>query len=218
MVIATVLSFGATLGLTLMLKGPAVVEAKPVEVQQSSSTGQVDISDQSDIRFMTKNIDEGFSMTEKQLQSLIYDVREKIEEYENKERQLELREERIQVANEQLEKDVKELDELHMNLQATLASLKQQQANLEATVTRIDALEKENWQMIAKRYDKMDISYASKIIINMVKNNQLDDAVKILYYMSERPSGKLLGEIGNSEPEIASLLSNKLSRIKEERE
>jgi len=97
----------------------------------------------------------------------------------------------------------------------TLASLKQQEENLKQSMVEITAAETTNMQRIAGRYDKMDVSQASKIIINMLSNNQLDDAAKIMYYMSDRTSGKLLGEIGNTKPQLAGVLCDQLKRIKE---
>ena len=70
----------------------------------------------------------------------------------------------------------------------------------------------DNMQRIASTYDKMDAKQASKIIINMASNKQLDDAVKIIYLMSERTSADLLGEIAATKPDLASLLSAELKR------
>ena len=55
----------------------------------------------------------------------------------------------------------------------------------------------------------------SKIMINMAAGNQLGDAVKILYYMGDRNSGKLLGEIGNTQPDLAGTLLQQLKRVKD---
>ena len=52
-------------------------------------------------------------------------------------------------------------------------------------------------------------------MLSMAANNQLQDAVKILYYMNDRNAGKLLGEIGSTQPDIAGVLSLQLKRVKE---
>jgi flagellar motility protein MotE (MotC chaperone) len=61
----------------------------------------------------------------------------------------------------------------------------------------------------------MDTTQSAKILTTMASNNQIKDAVKILYYMSERNAGKLLGEIGTTRPDTASELSLQLKQIKE---
>jgi flagellar motility protein MotE (MotC chaperone) len=154
-------------------------------------------------------------MTEKQLQSLIYDIRERMKEYKSREKELDLQEERLSTARASLQEDIDRLNELRVRLTATVASLKQQETSLRDSMVEIGTAQKTNMQHIAGRYDKMDVSQASKIIISMVLNNQLDDATKIIYYMSERTSGKLLGEIGNTKPEFAVTLCAQLKRLRE---
>jgi len=156
-------------------------------------------------------------MTEKQLQSLIYDIREKMKEYKSREKELELQEERLRTARTSLQEDIDRLDNLRVQLTTTVATLKQQETSLRNSMVEIGTLEKSNIQSIAGRYDKMDISQASQIMVKMVSNNQLDDAAKIIYYMSERTSGKLLGEIGNLKPEFAVILCSQLKRMRESR-
>jgi hypothetical protein len=43
----------------------------------------------------------------------------------------------------------------------------------------------------------------------------IDDAVKILYYMTERTKAKLLAEIVTGEPKLAALLCQRLKLISE---
>lgn len=156
-------------------------------------------------------------MTEKQLQDLIYEIREKMKEYKSREKELELKEERLRTARTGLHEDIERLDNLRVQLTTTVATLKQQETSLRNSMVEIGTLEKSNIQSIAGRYDKMDISQASQIMVKMVSNNQLNDAAKIIYYMSERTSGKLLGEIGNQKPEFAVILCNQLKRMRESR-
>lgn len=52
-------------------------------------------------------------------------------------------------------------------------------------------------------------------MISMAASNQLQDSVKILYYMNERMAGKILSEIATTQPELASLISMHLKRVKE---
>jgi flagellar motility protein MotE (MotC chaperone) len=154
-------------------------------------------------------------MTEKQLQGLIYDIRERMKEYQSRDKELDLQEERLNTARALLQEDIERLNELGVRLTTAVAGLKQQESSLRNSMVEIGAAQKSNIQLIAGRYDKMDISQASKIMISMASSNQLNDAAQIMYYMSERTSGKLLGEIGNSQPEVAVILCNQLKRMRE---
>lgn len=155
------------------------------------------------------------SMTEKQLKSLIYDIREKMKEYRYSEKELDRRKQRMQVIQDTLQEDIDRLDTLRVQLTSILSNLQQQEHSLKQTILKINKTEQANMKNLAARYDKMSTDLASNIMINMASNNQLNDAVKIMYYMSERTSGKLLGEIGNSKPNLAALISLQLKRIQE---
>jgi septal ring factor EnvC (AmiA/AmiB activator) len=155
------------------------------------------------------------SMTEKQLKSLVYDIREKMKEYRYSEKELDRRKQRMQVIRDTLQEDIDRLDTLRVQLTSILSNLQQQEHSLKQTVLKIEETEQVNMKNLAARYDKMSTDLASNIMINLASNNQLNDAVKIMYYMSERTSGKLLGEIGKSKSDLAALISLQLKRIKE---
>lgn len=155
------------------------------------------------------------SMTEKQLKSLIYDIREKMKEHRYSEKELDRRRQRMQVIQDTLQEDIDRLDTLRVQLTSILSNLQQQEHSLKQTTLKIEETEQVNMKNLAARYDKMSTDLATNIMINMASNNQLNDAVKIMYYMSDRTSGKLLGEIGNSKPNLAALISLQLKRIKE---
>lgn len=217
---AGVASFAGTFTVTLLIKKmkPALPVASVIEQTEADNTlvGPAGIrSTRASASAGTDVITRG--MTEKQLQSLIYDIREKMKEYKSREKELDLQEERLGTARSSLQEDIDRLNELRVQLTTTVASLKQQETSLRNSMVEIGAVEKRNMQSIAGRYDKMDISQASKIMVNMVSNNQLEDAAKIIYYMSERTSGKLLGEIGNVKPEFAVILCTQLKRMSESR-
>jgi hypothetical protein len=155
------------------------------------------------------------SMTEKQLKSLIYDIREKVKETKFTEKRLEIQEERIQTLREVMQADIERLEKLRLELTSVIANLTQQEHNLQQTIITIEVLEKANMQKLAGRYDKMSTDMASDIIVSMAGNNQMNDAVMILYYMSERTSGKLLGTIGKTQPGIAASISLMLKKVQE---
>jgi flagellar motility protein MotE (MotC chaperone) len=70
---------------------------------------------------------------------------------------------------------------------------------------------------IALAYDKMDATSAGEILTNIseAKNAAADDAVKILYYMSERTKAKVLASIAETEPAISAYFCRQLKQIVE---
>lgn len=160
------------------------------------------------------------NLTEKQLSDLIYEVRDKIEEYTNKLQTLELREQRLQITQNTLKKDIEELDKLRLELASIVARLKEQRDRLENSRVKIAEAEKDNLLSIAATYDKMDAASAGKILTNMsqMQNGQsggFDDAVKILHFMAERTKAKLLAELAVSDPKLAWDLCRRLKQIVE---
>ena len=114
-----------------------------------------------------------------------------------------------------MQEDIDRLNELQSKLNLTLAQIHQKEAALKDTLTEIDALEKNNFQRLASTYEKMDTTQAGRIMTTMATSNQLQDSVKILYYMNERMAGKLLAEIATKKPELASLICMQLKHVKE---
>jgi len=166
----------------------------------------------------------GKAMTEKRLKNLVADIREKMQEYNNKLQALHLREQRLQAAQNTLKKDIENLNILRIELASITASLKEQQDKLRKTRIEIAQAEKTNLVSIAATYDKMDPTSASKILTNMCTKqiqsggvgwavSSLDDAVKILHYMTERTKAKVLAELVTSEPKLTSLLCQRLKQV-----
>lgn len=167
------------------------------------------------------------AMTEKQLKTLIYEVREKTREYEAKLENLKDKEHRLQLVQQSLKKDVESLNDLRVELAAAVARLKQERNRLLKTQVEVAQVEKANLAKIAAAYDTMDSASASKILTNMCTGqtsanatgkqtgNMMEDAVKILHYMRERSKAKLLAELVNSEPDLAAILCEKLKRVVE---
>lgn len=164
------------------------------------------------------------SMTEQQLKSLVHDIKAKIQEYENKLRTLEVREQRLQIAQDVLKKDIDSLSNMRTELASIVANLKSERDKLLQRRLEISETERTNLIAIAATYDKMDATAASKILSNMCKaesgeqgdeGSSFDDAVKILYYMTDRTEAGLLAEIANTEPSLAATLCQKLKKIVE---
>lgn len=166
------------------------------------------------------------TMTEQQLKNLIQDIREKMREYDNRLQALTVRERRFQMAQDMLKEDIDKLNNLRTELASTVASLKTERDKLLKSRLSIDQAERVNLVSIAATYDKMEASSAGKILANMCvtaadqaqsakKEGSLDDAVKILYYMTERTKAKVLAELAVSEPALAAAFSQRLKQIVE---
>ena len=152
-------------------------------------------------------------MKETELTALIREVRLKISDCKKKQKELEKREKRIHIAGEVLKKQAEELEALRMQLVSPLTRIKEAIAELESTRVRIGKTEQSNMKRIAAMCEKMDTTSSSQMLTGMCENNQEDDAVKILYYMSERSAGKLLSEI--TDKTLAAKLCGQLKRIQE---
>jgi hypothetical protein len=170
------------------------------------------------------------AMTEQQLRNLVLDVRQKMQEYNDRLQALGVRERRLQLTRDTLIKDIENLNTLRIEIASTIANLKTEREKLLKSKLEIDRIEKTNLVSIAAAYDKMDVTGASKIITNMCSKkaksenksfeagnivSSFDDAVKILYYMSERTKAKLLAELADSQPDLAAALCKRLKQIVE---
>lgn len=168
------------------------------------------------------------AMTDKQLKSLVYEVQEKIRQYDRQLASLETRERRLQMTADSLKKDIENLNNLRVNLATIVAGLKEERDKLVKSRMEIAQAEKANLAKIAATYDKMDSASASKILTSMCAAQakgsgagggagNMDDAVKILHYMTERTKAKVLAELVTSEPKLAADLCEKLKQVVEVR-
>ena len=166
------------------------------------------------------------AMTEKRLKNLIFEVREKIKEYDNKLQVLEIQGQRLQITRDALKKDIENLNNLQIELVSTVAGLKEQRNKLLKSRVDVTKEEKANLVTTAATFDKMDAQSASKILTSMCTkqiksadvgevDSGLSDAIKILHYMTERTKAKLLAELATSEPALAAALCKRLKQIVE---
>ena len=220
-VAAGLLSFSASFGVSWFRKQKAAAAAVlPPEPAASSvlsgSTQPGGMSPYSSAGMQGSGGEqEQLGLSERQLQHLIYDIREKMRDYAVREKGLDEEAKRIEVSRQSLQDDIEQLNALREKLDLTLASLKEKEESIRKDVIEIETLEKSNLQRLALTYEKMDATQAGKIMLSMAANNQLQDVVKILYFMSDRNAGKLLGEIGSTRPEVAGILSLQLKRVQE---
>lgn len=166
------------------------------------------------------------AMTEKQLKNLVFEVREKVQEYADKLQSLTVREQRLQRTQDTLKEDIQNLDNLRIELATIVADIKSERDKLLKTKLEVAQTEKGNLVLLAATYDKMDASSASKILVSMCSSQTqpgkidsqsrgFDEAVKILYYMTERTTAKLLAELTTGEPRLAAILTQRLKQIVE---
>ena len=166
------------------------------------------------------------AMTEKQLKNLVFEVREKIQEYNDKLQNLEVWEQRLQRTQDTLKEDIKNLNDLRVELTLIVTSLKNERDKLLKSRLEIAQAEKDNLVLISATYDKMDASSAGKILISMCasqtqpdkvdsQGSGFDEAAKILYYMTERTKAKLLAELTNTESKLAAFLTRSLKLVVE---
>ncbi len=164
------------------------------------------------------------TMTEKQLKNLVFEVREKVQEYNDKLQSLGLREQRLQRAQDTLKEDIQNLDNLRIELATIVADIKSERDKLLKSRLEIAKTEKDNIVLLAATYDKMDASSASKILMSLCmsqtqpgkvdsQSSGFGEAVKILYYMTERTKAKLLAELTTPEPKLAAFLTQRLKQI-----
>ncbi len=162
------------------------------------------------------------AMSERKLEKLIYEVREKIGEYKKKLKELEIKEERLKITQDRLNDDIDKLTDLRSDLASMVAKLKAEREKFESTKVEIDKMERTNLRSIAATYDKMDPSQAGEILTNMSAmqkadgTSNLEDPVKILYYMRDRSRAKVLSSLVDSRPEIAAVFCKKLKRVTEQ--
>ena len=205
--------FGASFGIAWMSR-PApqaahAEEAKPAEANDPFEAAMNASSVNPEDPMLSK------TLTEKQLKILVQNLRGKIEEYDTKMADLGAREQQLQLSRQAFAADVNELNQIRVDLVSSAAEIKRQKKELDEYQVKIKDDEAVNLKRTATIYDKMDSSSSSKIMINMCKSNQINDAVKLINYMTERTAAKVLGEIATAEPQIAADMCQGLKRLKE---
>jgi hypothetical protein len=156
------------------------------------------------------------NLSETQLKSLIFEVRGNIKAYKTKLADLQLREQRLQIAQDMLRQDINELSKLRVELASAVTTLKDERDKLEKSLVEIGANEIINLQQISAAYDKMDATSAGKILLNMTQNQtsgSRDDAIKILYYMTERVKAEVLASIAETEPGVSAYYCSELKLV-----
>jgi flagellar motility protein MotE (MotC chaperone) len=211
-----ILCFGLSFGIGWHLKKKRLaIPPQPPAASSTESSSAIDVTSGPSY-LQAASIDEYTpGLSERQLQNLIEDIRERMREYRSKQKQLAQEEQRIQLSHQTLQEEIDRLNQLRVKLAALAQNLEQKQQQLQQSILQIESIEQANFQRLAATYDKMDTTQAARILGAMAAGPQSADAIKILYYMSERTAAKVLGEIGAAQPETASMISLKLKRIQE---
>ena len=221
---AGIVTFSGAFGVTFVMKKKKAPSVLPPEITDPVASATEDAKTESAEASVpplggAENLagpeDNVRGMTEKQLQGLIDDIRERMKEYALKEKDFAEQEQRLTVARQALQDDIDRLGKLNAQLVTVLADLKRQEEQLLKTRVVVDIEEQTNMKRLAATYDKMEAAQAGKILTSMMSGGQMADAVKIVYYMSERTAGKLLAEIASTRPEVAGRLSLELKKVAE---
>ncbi|NQV35253.1 MAG: hypothetical protein HQ515_21340 [Phycisphaeraceae bacterium] len=156
------------------------------------------------------------NLSEVQLKSLIFEVRDNIKTYKTKLADLQLREQRLQMAQDMLREDIKELSQLRGELASAVMTLKAERDKLNESLVVVEANEIVNLAQLSAAYDKMDPISAGKILLSMSQSQTgsgSDDAIKILYYMTERVKAEVLASIAETEPGISAYYCTELKQV-----
>lgn len=152
------------------------------------------------------------ALTDTELRTMIRELRLKMEIFRTKEEEQARRKKHIMIAEEDLKKQIQELEKLRLALIPIVQDIRKEQQDMEATRTRFTAEEEKNLKSDAGTYDVMSVESAAKIFAVWCAGTQEqeDHAVKILYYMQARSRAKLLAAM---DPKIAAPLSERLKTI-----
>jgi flagellar motility protein MotE (MotC chaperone) len=154
------------------------------------------------------------SLREKELQDLIRELQGRLQECDARQTALDQREQRLAITQELLKKQIQDLEDLQVRLLGPLNTLKEEQAKLDRSRLVVSRQELANLKKTALIYEKMDPAQGGKILADMCKNQQLDDAVKILHYMGERAAANVFAEM--TDKTLAAKLTTRLKEIQPE--
>ena len=156
---------------------------------------------------------------EQQTEKLMKDLRNLIEQNKNTARRLEERARHLVRTEASLKSQAQQLEALRVQLVAPLEGLKQVEKKLESSRIRIRAEELVNLRNTAGAFDGLAPESAAQILVAMVDNSQLEDAVKIFRFMGARQQGKLLdaaAQAGKGGASAAKLIDG-LTRVQQDK-
>ncbi len=148
---------------------------------------------------------------EQQLDDLIREVRDKLKQLQRREKLIQDDLERLNMARSNLKRESRKIQDLRIELVSDITSLKTEKKGLTKWRTLIKVGEKQNLIAIAKMWTKMDPAKAAKIIQQMFKSKQDEQAAKIIYHLKEKALAAIMDEI--KDPGMANEIINKRLRV-----
>jgi len=149
-----------------------------------------------------------------QLGSLIEEVKRLKVKLTRETQALAEREKRIQISAGQLQEAARELESMRLQLAAPLVKLKGLKQELEETRLKITLEETANLKNNAKTLEQMKSDKASKMLEDMCKGSQMEDAARLLHFTNDRTKGDLLSNI--TDTTVTAKLFDMLKKIRQE--
>lgn len=146
--------------------------------------------------------------------ALVKELRDRISQVRQKQRQLDDREERLGITQKMIAGEIQKLEDLRVALVGPLEGLKRYQEEIERGRVLIEREEATNIQRTAGIYTTMPAEAAAKIFDGMCDPslNRSEDAAKILHYMDERNAAKAIAAM---KPENATVVTDAMKRIRQ---
>jgi TolA-binding protein len=216
--ILALVSFGASMVVSMMLTGPDVPAAGGAAKQPPAGQGTL-LAELGAAKAPRTTL-----ARQQQLEELIKDLELRVNEYKRKADRLAQREQRVNLAERNLQRRAEELEKLRTQLIVPLTRLKDAMAELKSVQDAVDKDQKAALVRIAASYERMEPEKGGGILAEMYRGGQEKDVARILYYMSERASAKLLAELGSEHIDpndagsrsLAPDLTERMKKIKEQ--
>jgi flagellar motility protein MotE (MotC chaperone) len=157
---------------------------------------------------------DGPSLREREIEQLIGELKAELDAQKQQRAGLEQQARRQQMTLRELERESQELDNQRLAMAGRIAQLKEEQDRQRNSRIVMKRQEAERLKSVAAIYEKMDSVECSGILTAMCSNAQIDDAVKILSLMSDRPAAKVLAEVADKD--LAAQLVERMKRLQQE--
>ena len=184
MAVLSVVGFAGAFLLTQWLGGPPAPAPQPTTAPASAQ--------EMELAKLQK-----LSPKERQLEELIREVRAKLEELRRRERELGERARRLQIAEATVSQTARDAQNLNTKLTASVMPLQEAVKKLEKTRLVIEREELASFKQQAKYYEGMKPVEGAKVLQEMCRGAQFDDAVKILTCMKPKSVSKLLENLAD---------------------
>lgn len=120
----------------------------------------------------------------------------------------------LEARQKQFAEERAKMEAMQKDLSDQKAALDDRDQKVEKQTTKITPADEPNLKMLGNRYDKMPADAAAKVMRQMVKDDYVDTVVQLLSQMKDRQSAKLLALLGETDPAMASDLTQRLKGLK----